>query len=566
MPQVPLTQDQVMNEASYLSAWAWAKLNNLIINRQPFNLDDHPYQIITMEREVYDKNLKLTKRKLKVVRKWASQMGKTLGPIIHELHHLIHGFYPQGSMFIFPNTGLAERFSKSRFTPLIDDNAFLRQYINATDTIELKRVGKANLYLVGGKVLQKIAGEQKSSAVLKSEPVDSLNFDEEDEIDEDMVALAYDRIGHSEIKYESHTGTPSIPDFGIDKEYQDSSQMVWMIRCQHCTADTCLELEFPDCITRNKEGRWFRACKKCGKEIFTINGRWIAQFPDREVEGTWISRLNMADKYVNLGKVLEMYENPPKGNKGLVMNGQLGQAHIEAENRLTASDLLAILGPDPMLASHPGPTSMGVDVGNDFHVVILDKPHENSVRLVRAFSAPSNKQQDFSPLHDAIKRYNVRSLVIDMQFAQAQVRKFIMEEAAATGCEIYGNFYQDHYRGVVNWDSKDRIVREDRTEICDNTHSLVVTPGAFILPRQSETMQIFIRHMCNLARVYKEDELTGSREARYRKLGPDHYRHALNYALLASKRVGVYTPKKVLEKRHDRWAEEEVQKVGWLGS
>ena len=562
------TQKQLIDAACHYSSWAWAKLNGLIVNKQKFNLDDHPYQRITMEREIYDKDFNLVKRKNKVCRKWAAQMGKTLGPMVNELHHCVYGFYPQGSMFIFPTTGLVERFSKSRFTPLIEDNKFLQQHIRSTDTIELKRVGKSNLYFVGGKVLQKIAGEVKSSAALKSEPVDSLNFDEVDEIDPDIIVLARDRIGHSEVKYESYTGTPSIPDYGVDAKYSESDQSVWMIKCRHCNAETCLEWEFPELIRQAKDGRWYRACKKCGMEIFTIDGRWVPQFPGREMEGTWISRLNLADKYVNLGDILERYNNPPNGNKGLVMNGDLGMAYIEAENRLTTTDLLALLGRDPMLSKHEGPTAAGVDLGNDFHVVILDKLSDHSVRMVKACHVGSNKQRDFSPLHDLIRQFNIKTMVIDMQFAQAAVRRFIADEGASgVGCEIYGNFYQDNYRGVVNWDSKDHVVREDRTEICDNTHDIVVNPGQFLMPRNSEVISEFIKHMCNLAKVYEEDRETGSKQARYRKLGPDHYRHALNYALLASKRIGVYTPKEVAKSRHDGWDQEEKKAAGgWMGS
>ena len=806
-----LSETQLREAANAYSALAWVIQNGLMVNKQPFSLIDHPYEQIMLERT-----------RQKVCRKWASQMGKTLPTIYHELHHLIYGLYPQGSMFIFPTAGLVQRFSQSRWTPLINDNKCLWAYISTTDTIELKRVGKSNLYFVGAKVLQRIAGEQKSSAALKSEPVDSLNFDEFDEIDPSMAVLALDRIGHSEIKNESYTSTPSIPDFGIDKMYcispdvkilytdlrwrradkaeigqavvgfdeekvlgnktrryketkiistktvclpsvkiyfddgtdiicseqhkwleenvtnvrwkyaknlkigdkllsigmwteekskeagwlagifdgegsigrskldinnkrgcatfisftqkegfvfdrvkrildkfgyginvngsnpkgcmniflkgglpeklrflgsirpfrlltksrlvwdnvsvgndhgntkkikvvkieeigsvdlialgtqsktfiangllshnSESDQNHWMIRCRHCGERTCLEIEFPECIKQDGSGRWYRACKKCGREIFTNDGEWIPAYPGREIEGTWISRLNLADKYVNLGDILKRYEDPPLGDKGKVMNGDLGMAYIEAENRLTASDLLAILGRDPMMLKHPGPTAAGVDLGNDFHVTIWDRPTDRAIRLVKACHMTSNKQKDFTPLHDLIVQFNIKCMVIDMQFEQAKVRRFIAEEGGITGCEIYGNIYQDHYRGVVNWDSKDHIVREDRTEIADNVHDLVITPGAMLLPRNSDIMQEFIKHYCNLAKVLKEDELTGSKEYQYRKQGPDHYRHSSHYGLLATKRIGVYTPKEVQDRMKDRWDAEEPHKTGWMGA
>jgi hypothetical protein len=552
-----LTQKQIIDGTNYMFPLAWAIHNGLkLIGGQKFNLADHPYQQIVLERT-----------RQKVCRKWAAQTSKTTGTMVYELHHLVYGYYPQGSMFIFPTTGLVERFSKSRFTPMIEDNTFLQSHIRATDTIELKRVGKSNLYFVGGKVLQKIGGEQKTSAALKSEPVDSLNFDEVDEIDQNIILLALDRIGHSMVKNESYTGTPSIPDYGIDKMWQESDQNLWQIKCRHCNIETCIETEFPDCIKQEGGGRWYRACKKCGREIFPIDGRWVPQYPGREIEGTWISRLNLADKYVNLGDVVKRYMDPPLGDMGKVMNGDLGMAYISAENRLTASDMLAILGRDPMMAGHPGPTAMGVDVGNDFHVVIVDRPNDRSVRLVKAVHLSSRKMTDFNVLHDLIVQYHVKTCVIDFAPAQAKVRSFRNAEKAA-GCEVFGNIYQDEMRGVVNWNDKDGVVRENRTEICDNVHDLVITPGALLLPRNSEVMGEVIKHFCNLAKVLEEDRESGSKEYRYRKLGPDHYRHAAQYALLASKRIGVYTPKAVLDKQRSGWdAEEKLPKSkNWLGA
>lgn len=550
-----LTQKQLIDSANYISPLAWAIHNGLKIRDGNFNLRDHPYQEIVLART-----------RQKVCRKWAAQIGKTLGTIIHELHHLVYAYYPQGSMFIFPTTGLVERFSKAQFTPMIENNVFLQRHIRSTDTIELKRIGKANLIFVGAKVLQRIAGEQKTSAALKSEPVDSLNFDEYDEIDPAMANLALDRIGHSEVKYESYTSTPSIPDYGIDKIYSESDQNIWMIKCRHCSEHTCLEIEFPDCIKQEGGGRWYRACKKCGREIFPVDGEWVPQYPGREIEGTWISRLNLADKYVNLGDIVKRYNDPPLGDKGKVMNGDLGMAYIDAENRLTASDLLSILGRDPMWPNHPGPTAMGVDVGNDFHVVILDRPADKTVRLVKAVHLGSNKMTNFNVLHDLIVQFHVKCCVIDFAPAQSKVRAFRNAEKEA-GCEVFGNIYQDEMRGVVNWNEKEGLVRENRTEICDNTHEIVINPGQFLLPRNSEVIQEVIKHFCNIAKVLEEDRETGSKVYRYRKLGPDHYRHSVNYALLASKRIGVYIPKAVQDKMKDRWDDEGKPKsTGWMGA
>ena len=522
------TEKQIHQAAMQLSPAYWAKAISLKVGGGAFDLLDHPYQV-----DVIDSPSRVK------VRKWSTQVGKTLTRIIPESHALIYKKYPQGAGFIFPNDDLVDRFSKGRFKTLVDDNPLFAKYITSTDTSSLKRINGSNLYFLGAKVKQKIQGEVKSSASLKEAPMDSLNFDEVDEIDPAMIDLAMDRVNHSTIKNISYTGSPTIPDFGIDKLFQESDQKVWMIRCEHCGGWTCLELEFPECVTEDG----LRLCSQCRKTILPNNkgSQWVAQKPGHEIDGTWISKLCLADKYVNVGDVLKKFQNPPNGNLGAVYNGDLGIAYISAENRLTPNDLWAIQGMYPMISSHSGPCAMGVDVGNDFHYVIKDRPYENTVRTVKVGHVSSEKMTDFSPLYDIAKRFNVKCMVIDYAPVQNKVKAF---QAKANGFEVYGCIYQEKKMGVVNWDSKAGIVRVNRTEICDTTVDGVQQVGRSMLPRKCSDMDEYIRQMCNIAKVIEEDQETGSKEFRYRKLGPDHYFHADNYANLACQRVALYVPKK----------------------
>lgn len=99
------------------------------------------------------------------------------------------------------------------------------------------------------------------------------------------------------------------------------------------------------------------------------------------------------------------------------------------------------------------------------------------------------------------------------------------------------------------WDEEKKLVKTNKTETCDATHDLVSSSGLLILPRRSEEIEIFGKQACNIAKVLEEDQETGSRQYRYRKLGEDHYRHALNYFWLAARRVRVCeqdTPEKAL--------------------
>jgi hypothetical protein len=529
--------------------WAGPDGIKLMLNGERFDISNHRFLIEPLNS--YERNR---------VHKFSAQTSKTLEEIITVLHQLIYGYLPQGAMYVFPTTKTVRRFSQARFSPLIKDNPEISKYIPDTDNIELKRVGKANLYFAGGKVGQVIEGLKKSSTQLKSEPVDKLIFDERDEIEDEMIDLAESRLYHSKLKHKATIGTPTIPDFGIDAAYQESDQRVWMIKCQHCNTDTCLEMEFPQCIHVISKKKAIRACIKCGKEIFPRNGRWVAQYPERSEDcvGRWISQLNLSDEYVNVKDVLDAYNDPPHGNLAEVMNSMLGIAYIKAENRLRPIDLQAIMTHDPMRTAHPGPTAMGVDVGKGLHVVILDKPMEKSIRLVKAIRLTS-----FEDLHDLARDFNVRCAVIDML---PETRK-VMEFREAESFEVYGWQHEQGLKGIINWDSILGTIRGNRTFVLDGTHDLVVLPGRFSIPRKSTEIDEFIKQCCNMAKIVFTDDETGIREYRYRRLGADHFRHSLGYAFLAAGRIGVYNTQEQKKRLRDSYAEEDTAPTGsWRGN
>jgi len=536
-------------DLQYLDPLYWALAINLVFGGVKFDILNHEYEIDYV-REVHPNE----------VLKCSPQMMKTIGQIIKRMHHLIYGYYPQGVMYIFPTDKLVQRFSQSRFTPLLIDNPILRKYIGNTDNMSLKRVGKANLYFVGARVTQKIAGEQKSSASLKSEPVDCIVEDEYDEIDQDMSALAQARMDHSHIKHRARISTPTIPGYGIDRAYNDESdQQVWMIYCSHCHSFTCLEQEFPDCLRTLKDGTVYRACKHCGREIHPRDGHWVPMVPSRseECRGRWISQLNST--FTEPKTILAEFRDPPNGDIGLVYNRRLGMAYLAAENQLVPTDLWPLLSRDlPQMVNHPGPSAMGVDIGTRMNVVIMDKPNDQSRRVVKTV-----RITDFEDLHRLIVDFHVKSAVIDLYPEQRKVRDFIEAEK---GLEIFACVYSEEKRGVTDWNANANVVTVNRTEICDAVHDLVITRGRLTLPRRSaEIEEEFIPNLCSLAKILSDDDETGVRKYHYIKRGPDHYYHAMNYAYLASQRVGVYVPKEVTKLRKDAYSEGDKTPGSWLG-
>ncbi len=528
-----LSQESIIELVNSMDAFSWITNNKLQLGAGPWQLVGHEYQVGILQdkspRQVFIKG---------------AQMGISECLVLKTLHGMIHGVYRQGALYLFPTRDDVGDFSQTRFDPLIETNPFIGKYVQGTDRKNVKKIHNGYLYLRGARSTKSIGGK-KSSSSLKSVPVDRIVFDELDEIDKAMVILAEERVSHSSIRdihgtgHIDYLGTPTIPDYGVDRLYQKSDQRVWMLKCQGCGKETCLELEFPNCLKRDINGVVKRVCVHCGHEVYPADGRWIARHPQRSAElvGWWISQLNSI--YVSPTKILDSYEDPPNGDLSEIMNSKLGRAYIPAENRLDPSEVYSCCGTDSMLIKHDGPTCMGVDVGKVLHVVIGERKTRETLKIVKTCRVDS-----FNDLYDLINKFNVRSTVIDLRPETRKVREFQRHaHSSVFGCE-----YVETKTGMIQWDDKNLVIKCNRTEVCDASHELVMGFGKLILPRVNAELEEFVKEVCNIAKVLEEKGDTGQQVFRYRKLGPDHYRHALNYCLLASERCGILSDKGIISR------------------
>ena len=189
---------------------------------------------------------------------------------------------------------------------------------------------------------------------------------------------------------------------------------------------------------------------------------------------------------------------------------------------------------------------MGVDVKSDtLHVVIGYRPRDKQFQICYV-----GRVQSFADAHSLAKRFNVKCAVVDLEPETMKAREFQKAEPY----RVHLADYQDHIQGIV-FDEQKKMVKVNRTEIMDTTHALIEAPGKFIIPRSCDEIKLFATQCSNVAKTLQEDQETGAKVYRYRKLGEDHYRHALNYFYLASQKISLassYT---------DRYGEQEVKAI-----
>ena len=516
----PATKQSNLDQLMAYDPWHWAYWSGIQLQKGPFALDGFEWL----------PGILRTSKKNKCYKK-ASQMAGTEGEVISALHGCITRKFPLGVLYLFPSKDSVTDFSASRFKPLISANYdAIGKHVLDTDRANLKRIGNGFLYFRSGSLSTQIQGQHKTSKMLVGIPVDSVVYDEWDLMSPAARDLAIKRMEQSNIQSESFLSNPTLPDYGIEKVYAESDMSVWMIRCSKCGKYTCLELEYPECLHRLSNGKVIRLCMRCrDREVYPRDGRWEARHPDRKMAGFWISHLcNYRTAFRNgtdPAYILDMLETPPKESHKVThfWNMDMGMGYASVRDRLTYQQVLDLCGDEGIANKNSGPCSMGVDQGNDLHVVIGKKSPNLAGRIVhiRAY-------RDWNELDNLMRYFKVSRCVVDALPETRNARAF----AKRFPGKVYLNYYNEHQKGSYAWNEKETIVSCNRTESLDNSHREIMDED-LILPKQCEMTEEFARHMSNVAKRLEEDAETGSKRYVYVKLGPDHLRHAFNYETMA---------------------------------
>ena len=482
----------------------WVK--NITLDGKPFTYQRHEYLI-----EPYkDNHPDQTEPK-------AAQMGLTSKAMLKVAYGARYGGY-RGILYLFPSKSDVTDFSKGRIDPLIDENPeTIGKWIRDTDAANIKRIWNAFLYLRG----------MKSRTGLKSVPADLIIFDELDEAPQNAIDMALERMSHSEFKEVMKLSNPTLPDYGIDKAFQETDQRYWLLKCQACGESTCLEDTFPDCLVEFK-GRVIRLCQHCrDKELHPSIGQWVAKRPSiTDKRGRHYSQL--FSDFVDPAEIVRTFRTTT--NLTDFYNLKIGIAYVEAQNRLSNQEVLALCGSDGIASEDPGPCFMGVDQGADLHVVIGKKARQKAGKIIHL-----DIYKDWEELDPLMKKFNVSRCVVDALPETRNARAFAERHKG----RVFLNYYNEHQKGSYAWNEKELIVSCNRTESLDASHNEVMN-SQIILPKECEIVKVFAQHLHNTAKKLEEDEETGSKRYVYVKLGPDHFRHAFNYEAMGRQSSPVF--------------------------
>lgn len=444
-------------------------------------------------------------------------------------------------LYVLPTkTPDASNFSASRFDAALELSPHLEHMFSNVKNVGHKRAGSANLYIRGC----------NSRSGLKSIPVGFIVFDELDEMNEDNVILAEERVA-GQIHWQIFKlSTPTLPNKGISKVFQISTQEHFMFKCPRCGRTT--ELVFPDCLFITAEDRLdprikesYIICKECGGRLdhedkcnFLKDGFWVP-FGDEQAEtrGFHVNQLYSSADKCRPGRLAFSYLTAmidPKEAQELY-NSKLGLPYIAEGSRITENQLIDAISIGTRSKNDPFTNNgrlitMGVDQGNWLHYVIcaweFDRYRNDLNMMARCEILKEGKAVQFVELGQLMREWQIVMCVID-----AQPEKRLAYELAM---DFYNHIKLCFYNHSVSGRQIDHNPDQQRV-LVDRTSWLDVSlnrfkNGTVTLPR--DTSSEFKEHIQALVRRYKEDS-NGNPVGYYDNMGPDHFAHAYSYAEIA---------------------------------
>jgi len=496
---------------------------------QPFpglwRFDHHPWT-----REMHDCQEEL------IIGQKAAQMGYTETA----LNKVFYAIDVQGKsvLYVLPATNPdASDFSSSRFDPALEESEHLRKIFSDVQNVGHKRAGNANLFIRGS----------RSRSQMKSLPVGMMIFDEMDEMVQENVRLAIERMSGQVEKQAFMLSTATIDNYGINGEFKKSSQDHFFFNCPHCSKLT--ELIFPDCMViigddpshpSIKDSHLI--CKECkhvldhaGKIDWLKNGKWVAGKKECMSRGFYINQLYSMT--VRPWEIAESYlrarTNPADEQE--FYNSKMGVPHLVDGARITQEHVDSAIGGFKQIEKYTGNklVTMGVDVGKWLHYEICEwsitEDSSNDVNLkAKCKVLKADKVLNFEELDGLMSSYRIMSCVIDANPERRKALEFAQRFWGYVKMCFYGN-------GVTG--KTVHVHAEDQHSITvDRTSWLDVSLGrykreAIRLPMDISTE--YKDHMQALVRVYEKDG-NGNPTGRYvNGHEADHFAHARNYCEIA---------------------------------
>lgn len=495
----------------------------------PFSFDHHPWLRDMMDADESE-----------IIGQKAAQMGFTVAAMNRSFFNI--DVKRQSVLYLLPTkTPDATDFSSNRFDPSLELSPYLSKLFSDVKNVATKRAGSATLYIRGA----------NSRSGLKSIPVANIVFDELDEMPKDNIPLAMERTSGQQESQIWKISTATAPNFGINIEFNQSTQEHFHFPCPGCSR--LIELERKNLVIIGEaldDPRLIESyieCTEChkvlakGKESlnkaeFLKNGKWVRHGSlTASKRGFYVNQLYSCAKAGQPFTLAEAWIRSlfDKASEEEFYNSKMGLPHLVDGAQLNDANINSCIRKhrlgDP---APPGIITMGVDVGSWLHVEIASWQVKRMGNDINTMSEPiiiySGKVPNFEDLDELMREYQVLMAVVDVNPEGRKAVEFAKRFSGHVKLCYYG---KNHAMKTINKlsDNSDYRITVDRTSWLDLALGRFMH-GTIHLP--VDISEEFRNHLKAPARKWRMDR-DGNPTGTYINLGADHFAHARCYNEIA---------------------------------
>jgi hypothetical protein len=444
-------------------------------------------------------------------------------------------------IYTLPTAAFSKTFARTRVDPIIDSSPYLKARIHPdVDNGEVKQFGTSFLYLRG----------TRGAVAAISVPADVLYHDEYDFSDVEVLSNYQSRLTHSKWKWKRKFSTPTVEGWGISAEFDTAKQFWNMVKCSHCNhhfvPDYFLHVVVPGWDRELREinrdnlhlTRWRETklvCPSCGKEpdMGPAHREWVVKNPDTNADShayqvqpfdapTIITPPYLVEASIKYERYADF------------VNFNLGLPCEDKETSFSREELEALF----LLAGRFTPYArvMGIDVGNECHVIIGAAGPEGALDVIHAERVPVGLLEKRKG--ELAQQHQVRVTVMDsMPYFDLLMR------LQAKDKNLYGATYSyskslDVYSSSLREADPEkgrpeqRQVDINRNKAFDVFMDFVRAGKLKIVDNQHR--ESMIQHMMDMKRI-KEFNADNELVFAWKKSakGHDHWHHTLLYTMLA---------------------------------
>ena len=478
-----------------------------------------------------------------VVIQKSAQVGVSELLVNRALHAADAGWGERGHvLFLMPNQNQMDDFAQGRIDRALQDSAYLRARLQpepprrkGADNKRLKLIANGALYLRGA----------DSSRQIASVDADLVILDEYDQMGEGVLELARKRVSSSRRGRIIVASTPKIPEAGINGLFLRSDQRRYSLPCPKCGLEQPLTWE--DNLDLD---RALVVCRGCREPMNVLaKGRWLAQAPGNDVHGYHISRLY--SPWANIPEMIEASKAITPFAVQEFQNSDLGETFVPPGGNLSI-DIIDRCRREYDLSEYRGQScSMGIDVGHRCHVVIrqrqTDEERAGGLSFVPRLWFAGDVA--FAELDELVKRFNVRSVVIDAFPETLAATQFAKRHGSRVALAHYDR-YESGYQRLRARRDEPAVYHINRTDALDEVMQCF-RQQTIELPRDAAARALggnvkqglgeYYRELLVPKRTIEQDSQGNWRAKWIDDRRADHYAHAELYAMLAGKPISNFS-------------------------